>query len=553
MPKKNLIYLVFPLLWCCAPSPSLSYIPQQDNPPLKKVALTETELHTWHHKDIEHDSLPGTSLDRAFSQLLKDRQGEEVIIAVLDMQVDTDHEDLKGHIWTNTGEIEGNGIDDDDNGYIDDVHGWNFLGNPEGENIYFTKYEYTRYVKSFANRFRTVDSRDVAPEQKDLYLNYQRAKQTYQERMVYAKDAKRNADLLFQEYYQADRTLRALIPTGYDLEKLDSLKSITKDSLILEHIVLMQDLIKYDISEDYVKEYKLKSDERIDKLLNMDYNEREITGDNPTDISDTRYGNNDVSGHAGFLDHGTLVAGVIAADRANNIGAVGFSDNFLIMPLCVSAFGDEHDKDIALAIRYAVDNGAKVINMSFGKEFSLYKSWVDEAIQYADQHDVLIVKSASNDGMDLDSDTFFNYPDDMDDKGKELSSNFIKVGSTGNDISAGLLSPSTNYGKESVDIFAPGVDIYTTTPKPEKYTNFNGTSPAAAVVSGIAALLYSYYPDLTARQVKDILLKSGVSYSIECPVPGDKEKKKTFADFSRSGKIINAYNALLMAEKDLSE
>ena len=554
MLKRNLILVVFPILFCCKPSPELSYVSYHAEYTPKQAELSENELKNWHHRDIEDDTIPGVSLEKAYDLLLKDKQGNGVVVAVIDMEVDIDHEDLKDRVWTNEKEVPGNGKDDDDNGYIDDIRGWNFLGNSKGENVRFMQYEYTRIICKYDSVFKDADSTDISPDQKKEYAEYVRARKVYDERMEYAIEAKKNSDLLFEEYYLAQKELAPYFPSGYSLGKLDSLKNIITDSVIKERITLMEDCIKYNITEEYVKDYKLKSDERIDKLLNTGYDERKIIGDDPTDISDTRYGNNRVNGNASFLNHGTLISGIIAANRANNIGIKGFSDHLKILPLSISAYGDEHDKDIALAIRYAVDNGAKIINMSFGKEFSLYKRWVDDAIAYAEQRDVLIITSASNDGVDLDTGEYSNYPDDVDDNGNESVKNFIKVGSSGHVLGESLVSSGSNYGKKSVDVFAPGIDIYTTSTKQGKYEFFNGTSPATAIVSGIAGLLFSYYPKLTAVQVKEIILQSGVSFDIDCLVPGDKNQKRLpFGEFSRSGKIVNAYNALLMAEKEFSE
>jgi subtilisin family serine protease len=297
---------------------------------------------------------------------------------------------------------------------------------------------------------------------------------------------------------------------------------------------------------------QLKAVERINKLLNLDYNDREPIGDlYPDDLNYLNYGNNVVNFNTSLLDHGTLVAGVIAANRVNDIGAKGITNAVKIMPLSISAYGDEHDKDMTLAIRYAVDNGASIINISSGKNFSLHQQWVNEAIKYAAKNDVLIITSAGNDGLDLDERNIFNYPNDTDDRDKEISNNFIKVGSSAYAIGESLFDTGSNYGQREVDIMAPGVEILTTAPLRDQYVSKSGTSFAAPIVTGIAALIRSYYPKLTAEEVKNIILESGVKYTLDVNISKDEEQPKMvpFTSLSRSGKIANAYYALKYAEE----
>jgi cell wall-associated protease len=246
--------------------------------------------------------------------------------------------------------------------------------------------------------------------------------------------------------------------------------------------------------------------------------------------------------------HATQVSGLIAGNRKNDIGIKGFSDAIKIMPVVmVAAGGSEHDKDVALAIRYAVDNGARVINMSFGKTLSLHEDWVIDAIKYAEKKDVLLIGGAGNDAESID--IVSNYPLDYnEDTGKEFCSNFISVGATTSIPNENFLASFTDYGKKNVDIFAPGQDLYTTDAT-RGYVRNRGTSLACAITSGTAALIRSYYPKLTAPQVKQIILDSGVSYDIEVIVPGTKDKKVKFSELSKSGKVVNVYNAMVMASR----
>jgi subtilisin family serine protease len=278
--------------------------------------------------------------------------------------------------------------------------------------------------------------------------------------------------------------------------------------------------------------------------LKTDY--RAVVQDKPNDITDNIYGNNVMWGPTkdGSL-HGTHVAGIIAAERNNGIGMNGIAHNVEIMTVRAVPDGDEYDKDIALAFRYAVDNGAKVINTSFGKSYSPHADWVYDAIKYAADNDVLIVNAAGNDGADIDTKNVF--PNDQINNGAEISNNFLTVGALNFKYGEELVANFSNYGKINVDVFAPGVKIYSTTPN-NKYRHLQGTSMASPNVAGVAALIRSYYPKLKAAQVKQILMNSGLPIKNMVIMGGNKENKKNLNEVSTSGKIVNAYNALIMAE-----
>ena len=205
--------------------------------------------------------------------------------------------------------------------------------------------------------------------------------------------------------------------------------------------------------------------------------------------------------------------------------------------------GDEHDKDIALAIRYAVDNGAQIINMSFGKSFSPEKKWVDEAVAYVASKDVLLVHAAGNDGRNLD--TSYNYPTSkfLDDK---RATNWITVGASGDPAAGGVTAGFSNYGKEEVDVFAPGVKIYSTVPGGNTYQFLQGTSMASPVVAGLAALLLEYFPTLSARQIKDVIERSSVPFTDSVRTPGTG-KLTTLNNLSKTGGLVNAYEAVKLA------
>ncbi|WP_211059878.1 S8 family serine peptidase [Aquimarina sp. MMG015] len=507
----------------------------------------------WFHQDLSNDSVPGISLAKAYEKILDTIKKQEVIVAIIDMAVDVNHEDLKGKIWSNANEVPNNNIDDDKNGYIDDVHGWNFLGNEKGENILFTNYEYTRIIRKYDSIFKGKVVSDISKDQKDDFLQYSRAKKKYENQLVYAKNDKAYIDYYDTGYIAASKALANYFPEKrYTKKKLDSIKSLYKDDKVLNvHLDYMLVYVQYKLTQKWIQDYKLKAYERLNKLLNLDYDERlTIIGDDPEDITNIVYGNNQVNNNIDIVSHGTKIAGTIGAIRNNDLGTNGVVNNVKIMPLCVSPLGDEHDKDMALAIQYAADNGAKVINISSGKEFSLHQDWVLDAIKYAEEKEVLIVTSSGNEGLNIDNLSVYNYPDDMDKQGNEVASNFIKVGSSSNFLDHRLISLFSNYGKQKVDLFAPGDKVLTLIPD-NNYELDKGTSISCAVVSGVAALIRSCYPDLSAAKVKEILMKSGTSYDIKVEIEEkDKTKKLVpFSELSKSGKIVNAYNALFMAKQ----
>ncbi len=296
---------------------------------------------------------------------------------------------------------------------------------------------------------------------------------------------------------------------SFSKSNLDSLKKgYQKNNKLLDLIQTFEDFINNNIDDDWVIRNNLTSSERLNKLLNFDYDERSIIGDSQG-LNDSGYGNKIINHNLDLLHHGTLMAGILTSNFDEG-SLTNLTNNIKIMPLCVSALGDERDKDIAMAIRYAVDNGAKVINISSGKYFSLNEDWVHEAILYAEAKDVLIVASSGNRGLNIDLKDVYKYPSDIDSTGTEISNNFIRVGSSNYTLDSTIVHPATNYGKKEVDIFAPGEEIFTTSTQVEKYGYTSGTSGATAIVSKISALVFSYYPNLSAGQLKDILLMSGV-------------------------------------------
>jgi len=499
---------------------------------VKKAPVSENELKRWSHLDLIKDSIPGMSVDRAYAELLQGKTGKKVIVGIVDSGVDIEHPDLQGMIWTNPKEIPGNGIDDDKNGFIDDVHGWNFLGNAVHENL-----ELTRIVK----------------KGDDGSAQYKAALAQYDAKISELQEDKQQVDFLIDVH----NTIKKELNKGdYKLEDLSKITST--DPKVLRSKEIMTQIFgnagpTFNPEADF-EEYREQVYDQFNYNLNKEYDGRKIVGDNPEDLKNNHYGNNIVFGpDKEKALHGTHVAGIIAQVRGNNIGGDGVSNNVEILTVRAVPDGDEYDKDIALAIRYAVDNGAKVINGSFGKSFSPHKQWVYDAIKYAAKKDVLIVHAAGNDGYNIDETKNINYPNDSEDNIKEFADNVITIGAINKEYGENVIASFSNFGKINVDVFAPGEEIYATVPN-DKYKYLQGTSMASPNAAGVAALIRSYYPKLKASQVKHILMESGVALPAmvvlgKNPNPNEKPVPVSSAESSKTGKMVNAYNALLMAEK----
>lgn len=499
-----------------------------DTLPLKISKLTENQKRVWGHLDLVQDTVPGMSVDKAYNEIIKNKKGQTTIVAVIDSGIDIDHEDLDDVIWTNTKEIANNGKDDDNNGYIDDIHGWNFLGDAYDEQL--------EYVRLLASGDKSN------PRYQEAQAEYEKDYQKYSSRKV-------QYDQILQQVVSADQAVSAYLKKdNYTQNDVNSIK--TEDASLQQSISILKYVYSLDFEtvSDFKKELSdaiVSISERLNFNLNKDFRGRK-TGDNPDDLSQKFYGNGNVKPVKKDESHGTHVAGIIAAERNNNKGVNGVANNVKIMSVRAVPNGDEYDKDVALAIRYAVDNGAKVINTSFGKYYSPHSDWVRDAIAYAGQKDVLIVNAAGNEGIDLDKKDV--YPNDAIGTGLEVANNFITVGSLDPVYGSKMVSGFSNYGKINVDVFAPGEDIYSTFPENE-YESIGGTSMASPAVAGIAALIRSQYPNLTATQVKQIIVDSGLPLTTKVIVGGDANNVQSFSILSKSGRIANAYNALIMAEK----
>ena len=516
------------------------------------MALTAQEVPKgWHMLD-KSSGYYGIGTDKAYKFLsTKKLKSNTVIVAVIDSGIDTTHEDLKSVLWVNKGEIPGNGIDDDKNGYVDDVHGWNFLGSSDGSrNVEQDSYEAVRVYHKYKAKWdgKNVEADKLSKEDRFEYEMWARAKaeivgdvnplEVMQLRRM-SKTMKMGDSVIRKELKKEE----------YNCKELTSYTSQNTSAQRVREILVS--ICKANDTEEITNQQIL--DQLEGDLNKMEAAEKappayrdDIVKDNYSDFNDKFYGNGNVHVSNKSALHGTHVSGIIAAARNNGLGMDGIADNVKIMMLRAVPDGDEHDKDIALAIRYAVDNGAKVINMSFGKGYSPEKYWVDDAVKYAQSKGVLLVHAAGNDAKNID--TSFNYPSPVFVSDSKRASNWITVGASGpnNDKPNSLTANFSNYGKNEVDVFAPGVKIYATVPGGNTYQNLQGTSMASPVVAGLAALILQYYPSLTPEQVKYVIEKSSQAPAVKVKDPGTGEEV-SLKDISKYGGIVNAYEAVRLA------
>ena len=496
--------------------------------PAKKIELTDSEKDNWQHLDLATDTIPGMSVNKAY-EFLQGKTGIEVIVGVVDSGTDLTHEDLKDVAWVNKNEVAGNGIDDDKNGYVDDIHGWNFLGKTYDEHL---EYERILMDPSITDEATLAEAKAYLNEKVTEASNTKARYQNFLSGVLFA-------DKAFTDHFKKDDY------TMEDIKALDPSTTGLKEAIGIAGFV---DSNGYTMNgmKDELTELIEKADKTINgENLKKDYR---TTGDNAYDIKD-KPGSGDANPGPSEKgeSHGSHVSGIIGATRNNGIGIDGVAKNVKMMAVRSVSNGDEYDKDVALGIRYAVDNGAKVINTSFGKGFSPNKEWVYDAIKYAAKNDVLIVNAAGNDAKDIDVEKTF--PNDAPDLINEISDNFLTVGAMSSNYSKDLLATFSNYGKKNVDVFAPGVKVNSTTPEGE-YKKLSGTSMASPATAGVAALIRSYYPKLTASQVKRIIMNSGTQVGFDILKPGTETGELVpLSDLCVSGRIVNAYNAVKIADQ----
>ena len=526
----------------------LTYVQAQDQhvSDVTRVSLPDDPTkapNNWFLLDPATDHYKGVSSEKAYAELLKDKKSKTVIVAIIDSGIDIEHEDLKDNIWTNTDEIAGNGIDDDKNGYIDDVHGWNFIGNARGEMIYHDNLEVTRLYVKYKKMYEGKTASDFKGKKLDAFNEYLIIKEDFESKVNEAKQPLTYIKGMITTFNKADSTIKVeLKKDEYTIDEVKAIESENEDVKKAKQTLIGFDSKKTtpEVLQEYIDYFQGK----LDYHYNAEFEPRQLVGDDYENKKEKYYGNNKLQGPDAM--HGTHVAGTIGAIRNNDIGMDGIATDVKIMVIRTVPDGDERDKDVANSIIYAVDNGAQIINMSFGKSYSPYKKVVDKAVKYAEKKGVLLVHAAGNDGQD--NDIKKNFPNAGYLKSSKRCKTWVEVGASSWQEKGNFVAGFSNYGRKTVDIFAPGMQIYSTVPD-NKYQNSQGTSMASPVVAGVAALVLSYYPNLTAEELKDILLKSVTDYgSSEVNIPGEKDKKTEFKTLSVSGGVVNAYNALKLAE-----
>ncbi len=514
---------------------------------LQAVTAQKAVPRDWHVLDFDTDSIYGISLQKAYDAL-QDRTPQSVVVAVIDSGADTLQNDLKNVLWVNQKEIPHNGIDDDRNGYVDDVHGWNFLGakNDARKNVNKDSYEAERVYFKYKPLFENKPAGKIKRRYRKAYADWVKSKELIIERSSSEISAIERVAAMLPELQEPSKVI------GENFTREDVIKFEPADdkqrALKQIYLSLFTRVSKSVTSANLDAEIKKVLEEKRSKLAlpvtpPQDFR-GQVVGDNYASIRDKYYGNYNIA--APDVRHGTHVSGIIGAQRDKNTGMNGVADHVKLMQIRAVPDGDEHDKDIALAIRYAVDNGAKIINMSFGKRVSPERHWVEKALRYAERKNVLIVHAAGNDSRLIDYDP--NYPTQYYGRNdRKTFKNIITVGASGATKST-LVARFSNFGKKSVDVFAPGVGIYATLPGADSYGPLSGTSMASPVVAGIAGLLKAYFPKLTAVQLKHIIEQSAVKIDFDVTNPATKQPA-SLSELSTTGGIVNAYKAVMLARQ----
>jgi len=497
---------------------------------------TNKNFEHWHLQDLKTDGVAGISENNALAQL-EGKPTKTVIVAILDSGIDTAHVDLKANLWVNEDEIPGNGIDDDNNGFIDDIHGWNFLGGPDG-NVNGETLEITRLYRQYKKQIEEGELKEGDKK----WEEYQTIKPAFEEQLNEAVTEQGQMNNFLNYFVYQDEVLSKYFKKS-DYSENDVKTATSQRPEVKEALSFMTEMYANNLTLKELSEYVNQLNETVKYHLNVNLYARTVVGDDPLDYNDSIYGNNDLM--AEEADHGTHVAGIVGAIRDNGIGMDGISPDVKLMIVRLVPNGDERDKDVANAIKYAVRNGADVINMSFGKDYSPQSKWVAEAIAFAEKHQVILVHGAGNDAADIDEAP--NFPRQSFTTTNAENPFWIEVGAISPEPKKEMIAEFSNYGKGSLDIFAPGVDIYSTIPG-NKYAKFDGTSMSAPVVAGVVAFIINYFPDYDRAQIKQLLIDTGLNYKkskVYIPNDGEGKRKKTkLINISNSGKVINLNNAV---------
>ncbi|MGZ3686927.1 MAG: S8 family serine peptidase [Bdellovibrionota bacterium] len=483
-------------------------------------------IDPWSQKDLSADKIPGTSTEKAYAELGLQNNGAMITVAVLDSGMDITHEVLAAHI---------------------DHQGWNFLGSADGANVYSTNLEVTREVR----RLRKLRAEGPLGEEDTAYQT--RIEKEYDDGMQASKRTAATRTKSLGELTSALDTLRTAckVPVG-TLDEVNAVQS-SDDAVI----AAKQAALKYLANGWTVERFHTSIahwNHTLETYYNLDFDPSAIVGDHPDQLDEKGYGNNEVMPVGSDEEHATHVAGIIGAVRGTAHGINGQANRVRILSIRAVPDGDERDKDIANGIRYAVDHGARVINMSFGKDLSPNKEYVWDAIRYARANDVLLVHAAGNDSENNDVKTFYpsRYVTDKSGKVTEVLDNVIEVGASTRTLDADLPAIFSDYGQTTVDLFAPGAMILSSIPG-NQYAEFDGTSMATPEVAGIAALVLSQYPKLNVSQLKKVLLDSAQKPSadllVNLPSASGDTNLVPFKTLSITGGVVNAYEALKAAAK----
>ena len=487
---------------------------------------------SWALLDPAQDKTEGTSTERLYREYQLKAPEQPVVVAVIDGGVDVNHEDLKDLIWTNERERDGTpGVDNDGNGYVDDVNGWNFLGNVNGKNVTTTSLEVAREL----SRLLKKEASEGLSESERIYL--ERVRKDYRDR---SDGYRAGYEKVHARYLELDTALEVLRKQGLKEESSSAVSAIeSNDPVVLEAKELALKYLKEGVTTAKLKKSMEWFRGPLDTYFNLDLNPSAIIGDDPERMDELGYGNPDVKTETAA--HGTHVSGIIGALRENGIGMNGQANYIRIMAIRAVPDGDERDKDVANGVRYAVDNGARIINMSFGKGYSPNQDYVEAAMRYAEAKGVLLVHAAGNDGQDIDVAPHFPVK-------PASAGHWIEVGASSEKKGDYLAASFSNYGQKTVDLFAPGEDIYSAIPG-NGYMPMSGTSMAAPEVAGVAALILSQFPFLSASELRGLLMETVTLYpNLQVIRPGT-DTTAPFAALSVSGGIVNALSAYQRALK----
>ena len=504
----------------------------------------------WFNLDFQADGIRGVSTEKTYRTLLNGKKARKVVVAVIDSGVDAEHEDLSDVMWINVDEIPGNRRDDDGNGYVDDLHGWNFIGGPDGKNVHHDTYEITRLYARAKAKWEGVDSDALRGKKRREYEAFLALEAQFEAEKEKAMGEAGMVNNIWSGVQAIREATGTQYPTVEEIGDLEAGENLPAMGLFMIQSILSSGELSFKDLADELEAAASHFSKSEDYGYNTNFEPRtEIVGDDYSDPSQRMYGNNDVEGPDAF--HGTHVAGIIAANRNNELGINGVANHVEIMAIRAVPDGDERDKDVANAIRYAVDNGADIINMSFGKAYSWDKDAVDKAVKYAVKNDVLLVHAAGNDAENNDETD--NFPNDGYERsgflglGSKTATTWMEVGALSWAPQETMIAGFSNYGADQVDVFAPGVDIYSTAPGSE-YADASGTSMASPVAAGVAAVLRSYFPELTAAQVKDIIMRSAEPVTIAVAQPGTGESVP-MTQLCQTGGVVNLFRAVEMASQ----